>query len=126
MAGAVDYSNRFGLARYDSYGRLDTSFGTGGKVITVFSGSFAFAQAVAIQSNGQIVVSGGAYLYNSSFALARYNVDGGLDASFRKWGKSYKALTTTDDQPLIGIIKLIVEHAESLFFTNLKRKKYEK
>jgi uncharacterized delta-60 repeat protein len=127
VAGAADFSNRFGLARYDSYGSLDTSFGTGGKVITAFSGSFAFAQAVAIQSNGQIVVSGGAYFDNSSFALARYNVDGSLDASFGSGGKVTTALTTMDDRSFAVAIQTdgkIVAAGTAGFFSRFGLARY--
>ncbi len=65
-------------------GDLDPGFDGDGKVTTGF-GPFAVssANAIAIQSDGQIVAVGSAYLnaiYN--FALARYNPDGSLDTSF--------------------------------------------
>ena len=36
--GSAAFSNRFGLARYNTDGSLDTGFGTGGKVSTEFGG----------------------------------------------------------------------------------------
>jgi uncharacterized delta-60 repeat protein len=73
----------FALARYNRDGSLDSSFGSGGRVLTDF-GSFDEIQAVAIQPNGKIVAAGeGA----SQFALARYNRDGSLDQSFGSGGK---------------------------------------
>ena len=87
----VSSSGGFFLARYNINGSLDNSFGTGGLVSTNFgNNSFAYsvASAVAIQSDGKIVAAGsdsnGA---NSGFALARYNTDGSLDASFGTGGK---------------------------------------
>jgi uncharacterized delta-60 repeat protein len=58
-------------------GDLDLSFGSGGKVIT--GGSLNIARAMAIQSDGKIVVVGeGA----TGIAVVRYNTDGSLDTSF--------------------------------------------
>jgi uncharacterized delta-60 repeat protein len=73
----------FALARYNPDGSLDSSFGTGGKVITEF-GDYAVAYAVAIQTDGHIVAAGG---NSSDFTLARYNPDGSLDPAFGAGGK---------------------------------------
>src|SRR6266516_3089384 len=45
----------FALARYATDGSLDTSFGSGGKVVTAFEGT---GWAVALQQDGKIVVAG--------------------------------------------------------------------
>jgi uncharacterized delta-60 repeat protein len=76
----------FALLRYNSDGTLDQSFGTGGKVTTMFSGQEG-AQAIAIAGNGKIVVAGSALTTQFDFALARYNTDGSLDATFGIGGK---------------------------------------
>jgi uncharacterized delta-60 repeat protein len=68
----------FGLVRYNTDGTLDSFFGAGGKVVTDFGGT-EFATSVVLQSDGKIVLSG---YSNNGFALARYNSDGTLDASF--------------------------------------------
>jgi uncharacterized delta-60 repeat protein len=75
---------RFALARYDSDGSLDGSFGTAGLVTTSFPG-FANAQAsgVAVQADGRIVVAGDAGGFGSyHFAVARYEGDAGLATRF--------------------------------------------
>jgi len=83
----------FALARYNTDGTLDTSFGTGGKVVTPVSSLSDFANTVAIQSNGKIVVAGNsnsgtsAANFNYDFAVVRYNTDGTLDNSFGTGGK---------------------------------------
>ncbi|HEX5735270.1 MAG TPA: BACON domain-containing carbohydrate-binding protein [Blastocatellia bacterium] len=77
----------FGLARYNIDGTLDPSFGSGGKVTTDFQQQSDEAQAIAIQSDGKIVVAGSADTPIDDFALARYNTDGSLDASFGSGGK---------------------------------------
>src|SRR4029453_14878504 len=51
-------------------GDLDTSFGTGGKVITDFAGDFDIARDVALQTDGKIVAAGSAFVSgNGNFAL---------------------------------------------------------
>jgi uncharacterized delta-60 repeat protein len=68
-------SPHIALVRYNQNGTLDTSFGTGGKVVTQISTSDV-ADAVAVQPDGKIVVGGSTNLpssVDSSFALARYN-----------------------------------------------------
>jgi uncharacterized delta-60 repeat protein/uncharacterized repeat protein (TIGR01451 family) len=77
----------FALARYNSDGSLDTSFGSGGKVTTDF-GNDEIGYAVAIQSDGKIVAVGSSWWpSSSSWALARYNSNGNLDTSFGSNGK---------------------------------------
>src|SRR3989442_1326020 len=48
----------FALARYNTHGHLDTSFGTSGKVLTDFNGSGGKAFTVAIQPDGKIDAAG--------------------------------------------------------------------
>jgi serralysin len=62
-------SPNFGLARYNSDGSLDNSFGTNGKLITDFSGQSASANALALQPDSKVVLLTDVA---SSFALARY------------------------------------------------------
>src|SRR6185295_6924104 len=80
------------LARYNANGTLDTSFSGDGKQTTDFGSPEARtgdqAHAVAIQSDGKIVVVGSTgSLSASNFALARYNPNGSLDTSFSGDGK---------------------------------------
>jgi uncharacterized delta-60 repeat protein len=79
-------SDDFALARYETTGSLDPTFGTGGEVLTDFSGSGSFeeAAALAIQSDGKIVAAGGSDASGGSddFALARYDANGSLDTTF--------------------------------------------
>jgi uncharacterized delta-60 repeat protein len=78
----------FALARYHSDGSLDSSFGSGGKVTTVFAGGVDSASALVLQPDGKLVVAGfttgGG---GADCALARYNSDGSLDSSFGSGGK---------------------------------------
>lgn len=83
----------FASIRYNSDGSLDTTFGTAGKVFTLFGNSAAEANSIALQNDGKIVISGTDYTNyvggggTSGFAVARYNPDGSLDSSFGVNGK---------------------------------------
>lgn len=93
----VNGNTDFGLVRYNTNGTLDSTFGSGGKVITAIStgtnqGSYLNGLALeTVLVNGapviKIVAAG--QWYNGSrnyFALARYNPDGTLDGSFGQGG----------------------------------------
>lgn len=77
---AGDSNGKFALARYDSNGSLDASFGSGGIVTTTIGSGFAEAHALALQPDGKIVVAGNASNgSNQDFAVARYTSAGVLD-----------------------------------------------
>ncbi len=70
-----------GVARYDANGRLDVSFGTGGRTTVPLGRSLGGSSDLALQSDGKIV-STGCYLYPCSMAVFRLNPNGSLDATF--------------------------------------------
>jgi uncharacterized delta-60 repeat protein len=76
----------FGLVRYTADGLPDTNFDQDGIVTTSFGpGSVNVANAVLGQPDGKILVAGRSKASgseNDDFALARYNPDGSLDATF--------------------------------------------
>jgi uncharacterized delta-60 repeat protein len=87
----VNFTQDFALARYNPDGSLDTTFGTGGKVLTDFFGDADQGAGVALQADGKIVVAGSvrrSTFFGSTdyFALARYNSDGTLDSTFGSGG----------------------------------------
>lgn len=74
-------NDRFALARFNSDGSPDTSFGAGGKTTLSFpTDSGDDANAVALQPDGKIIAAGGDDA--GGFALARFTSNGSLDASF--------------------------------------------
>jgi uncharacterized delta-60 repeat protein len=85
-----DFSGEdFAVARYNTDGTLDKTFGVGGKVQTDFPGLAAVASSVAVQPDGKIVVAGGAFplfTFLGDFKVVRYNSDGSLDSSFGDGG----------------------------------------
>lgn len=73
----------FALARYNTDGTLDTSFGRGGRVFTDIAGQSDGINAVLLQPDGKIVAGGVASRGpKADFAIARYNADGSLDDTF--------------------------------------------
>jgi uncharacterized delta-60 repeat protein len=78
----------FTLVRYNNSGALDATFGTGGKVTTTF-GPNSSAYSVIVQSDAKVVAAGFASPDGTTnyFALARYNINGSLDATFGTGGK---------------------------------------
>src|SRR6476661_376555 len=96
VLGTTNYfsNNRdFALARYNSNGTLDTTFGTGGKVTTKFDGLDS-AEDLVLQPDGKIIAVGDG---GGAFASARYNSDGSLDATF---GTGGKVITTFPLDPI--------------------------
>ncbi|HEY9403357.1 MAG TPA: carboxypeptidase regulatory-like domain-containing protein [Pyrinomonadaceae bacterium] len=115
VAGSTGNQNSsrddFALARYNPDGSLDTTFGPNGdgKVITDFSNNSADgAGDVTLQPDGKIVAIGRTStvtvgspipvenLSPANFALARYNPNGTLDASFGAGGADGDGKVTTD------------------------------
>lgn len=83
----------FAVVRYDANGNLDPTFnGTGKKAFSVVSNKYSSASDVIIQSDGKIVVLGGADAPNvssdSAFALVRLNDNGSFDVTFSGNGKA--------------------------------------
>jgi uncharacterized delta-60 repeat protein len=71
------------VARYNTDGTLDASFGTDGTVLLATSAFKDFGYGVVIQDDGKIVVGG--YIWNGSSSdvlVVRLNADGSLDNSF--------------------------------------------
>jgi uncharacterized delta-60 repeat protein len=95
----------FQLARYNTNGSLDSSFGTNGIAEALFNNAAdGTAQAVGIQSNGDIIVAGFASGPSGAiFALARFNTNGTLDASFGRAGEVTTVIETADAAHGMGI-----------------------
>lgn len=81
---AIDSASRMvavgkgGMARFMPDGSLDSSFGQAGRAATPL-----YTRAVALQSDGKIVIAGGSSEFNSTdLMLARFLANGTLDTSF--------------------------------------------
>ncbi|MBV9956849.1 MAG: hypothetical protein JO360_00455 [Acidobacteria bacterium] len=91
---SIPYSGSpdFAVARYNSDGTLDNTFGSGGKVTSDFETTDNAAKAVVIQPDGKIVVGGYAvvhhpFSWDQDYALIRLNGDGSFDNTFDGDGK---------------------------------------
>ncbi|HEY8688053.1 MAG TPA: T9SS type A sorting domain-containing protein [Chitinophagaceae bacterium] len=83
-----DSTWEFAVARYNVDGSLDSTFDGDGKLTTAISTVDDEINAIAIQSDGKIVVagysnaSGDINAYEPDLAVVRYNTDGSLDSTF--------------------------------------------
>ena len=82
----------FAVARYESDGTLDATFGDSGLVTTDFVSFDDGITDIVLASKGAIIASGHAEEFPgdadqaSDVALARYEADGSLDAAFGEAG----------------------------------------
>lgn len=89
-ASATATGTWISLTRYQRDGALDTTFGTGGKVVTpVGTMRNDGAGALAVQADGRIVVAGATQSATTGkdFAIVRYQANGTLDPTFGTGGK---------------------------------------
>lgn len=99
-AAYVNCRHHFAIARYNTDGTQDVSFGNEGLVVSDFGGGQQTADNVLIQSDGKIVVTGESTY--GGLIQARYDSDGMLDTSFAKHGFNFCEKPTTDRQWLIN------------------------
>jgi len=77
--GDGDNGSELEIARFNSDGTLDSSFGSNG-IATADYGTNSYLDGSAIQSDGKIVATG--YSYNQDSIVIRFNSDGTVDPSF--------------------------------------------
>jgi uncharacterized delta-60 repeat protein len=92
-SGSVSGERDLMLLRYDSLGRPDPDFGSGGRVITSFTVP-AGATGVALRPGGTILVSGWA---GTNACLAQFRPDGTLDPAFGSGGKAVLDVANGED-----------------------------
>jgi uncharacterized delta-60 repeat protein len=105
LAGLVRTSgvnDNFGMVRFNANGVLDSSFGTGGKVTYDAGGNNDYANAMALQADGKILLGGqersAPFPQNSNFELVRFNPNGVPDSSFNnKASFDFGTVNSTDD-----------------------------
>jgi uncharacterized delta-60 repeat protein len=97
----------FILARFNTDGTLDASFGTNGEVVTQFNNSGAFNDltSLLIESDGKILAGGdiGKYVApgsaNPQFSIVRYNANGTLDTTFGSGGVASTLIGSIGGEP---------------------------
>jgi len=87
--GCCEYTGSFAVARLDTDGSLDPTFGGDGIAVTNFGPGDDGAADVVIQPNGKIVAVGseGFNGLTARFALVRYEADGSRDRRFGTRGR---------------------------------------
>ncbi len=81
LAGQAN--DHFALARFNSDGTLDSSFGTAGKVYTTVGDTGSEIRRVILQPDGKLISVGQTNNgTDQDFALVRYTLDGSLDTTF--------------------------------------------
>ncbi len=104
--------NTFVTIRYNTDGTLDNTFGTNGIVETSI-GDYSEANALAIQNDGKIVVTGYTTEFNKNkIAIVRYDTNGNLDTTFNTTGivttqyqyndAAYATIIQDDGKILVG------------------------
>ena len=103
------------LVRFNPNGSLDNTFGSGGKVVAVFSDRHEQIRAVALQPDGKIVVAGEVESTATSsvdFLVARFTANGALDTSFGTGGVAtvnqgtndyFQSVAVQPDGKIIGV-----------------------
>jgi uncharacterized delta-60 repeat protein len=103
-------SNDVVLARYNTDGSLDTSFGSGGMVEVNPPVDHLSGYAVALQSSdGKIVVVGQDFTdppFHAGFLVQRYNTDGSTDASYGSGGQTTTNFDGARNEP--NVVKPLV------------------
>lgn len=88
----------FALARYNTDGSLDTTFGVGGLVVTDLAGPDQ-ALSIALQDDDRIVAAG--FSFNGvtdDVAIVRYQPNGNVDTGFGTNGVIVLDLTSSDER----------------------------
>ena len=104
----TDYD--FACVRYNTDGKVDQSFGDGGKIMTSVGKGDGKANSVAVQSDGKIIVAGSVYfgdvtvagsvyVGDSKFVVVRYDASGKLDMSFNAAGSVLTAVESGSKPP---------------------------
>jgi uncharacterized delta-60 repeat protein len=85
-------------------GDLDTTFSGDGKIIQSFGGTQHRGMDVAVQADGKVVVVGEKWTAaGRDFAIARYNPNGSLDATFSGDGRQVINIGVTDQAVGVAI-----------------------
>ena len=76
--------NKIGVAKFNSSGSLDLSFGTDGKSLYYFPyEAYDESKCSTVQADGKIIVAGMSNVNQTSIlSVARYHTDGSIDTSF--------------------------------------------
>ena len=111
FANSGVHVTEFAIARFNSDGTLDSSFGKDGKVFTYLGGIGSTISSTELQSDGKLMAVGYQLpvLNSYSFYLVRYNVDGSLDLSYSPPENTLKEKPTFKEQSESVILDRFVQ-----------------
>ncbi len=93
-AGTAD----FGMARFNSNGSVDSTFGNNGQVVTAIGTSTDNCYSMKIQSDDKILLAGDISIGSAYvFTCVRYEIDGAIDSSFAVNGIGTYPMGANDD-----------------------------
>ncbi|MBI2723023.1 MAG: T9SS type A sorting domain-containing protein [Bacteroidetes bacterium] len=99
------FSN-FALARVNTNGTLDTSFGVNGKITYGITQTISGASSVLIQPDGKIIASGASSVNATfDFCIRRYNSDGSADNTFGVQGKVMTPVGNSTDEIMAAALQ---------------------
>jgi uncharacterized delta-60 repeat protein len=114
MVGRIE--DDFAVARLNANGTVDTTFGGGDGLVSIDFGGRDHdeARAVAIQSDGKIVVAGTSVKsgITAKWAIARYNADGTPDSTFAGDGSEF----VLSFIPTNGVTDLVIQPDGTIVF----------
>ena len=98
-----DYTADFMVLRLNTDGTLDTTFGTDGYTLVDIGGVDQITQALAVQPDGKILISGTSKdtetpNYNNAPTILRLNADGSLDETYGQNGFVQIATVFVDNE----------------------------
>ncbi|MES2649841.1 MAG: T9SS type A sorting domain-containing protein [Bacteroidota bacterium] len=109
VGGSSDGFSNFMLARYNTNGTLDPTFGNGGIVISDITPSTDFLLSMAITTTGSIITAGNT---NGQFTLVAFTANGTLDdafgnnaivrTDFNGMGSSINEITLQEDGKIVA------------------------
>jgi uncharacterized delta-60 repeat protein len=111
LGGTINSSNlgsTFGIAKFTPSGQLDLGFGNNGFTRTqIGDAGYDVGTSLAVQPDGKIVLVGYTFITNYAydFAVARYNSNGLIDATFGNQGK----VTTNVGYPTDQAYKVLLQ-----------------
>jgi uncharacterized delta-60 repeat protein len=102
VVSGSETQSQIAVVRYNADGSLDKSFGNNGIVITVVNKQ-ASAYAMALQTDGKIIIAGSTESVDNSILLIRYNTNGAPDNSFGNNGEVISSFAAENEAYAISL-----------------------
>lgn len=99
--------SRVAIARFNTNGSLDSSFGSNGKVLTLFAGNHQMASHILLQNDGKICVTGSteSAITGYNYMVLRYDSTGVLDTTYGNNGIAETDFSTGTDYAYSAVLQ---------------------